>query len=119
MAGAIAKLTDELQTVDKRNKYVNAVKNETFEMLCDLCNQSDTFENVIAESGKTLNDCLLEITKGIGTSISDIELYRRAVQFYCPNANIYFDMRIEMPNEETKSGTAEPQNIINIFDIIS
>ncbi len=119
MAGAIVKLTDELQKVDKVNKYIAAVKDETFEMLCDLCNQSEAFEKVIAESNKSLNDCLLEITKNIDKSISDIELYRRAVQFYCPDANVYFDMRIEMPNEKTAPSTAEPTNIINIFDIIS
>ena len=119
MAGAIQKLTDELQIKYVGNKYIEAVKNETFEMLCDLCNQSETFEKVIAESNKTLNQCFEEITKNIGSTISDIELYRRAVQFYCPDANVYFDMRIEMPNEKTVPSTAEPQNIINIFDVLS
>lgn len=118
MAGAIAKLTDEFQVKYVGNKYINAVKDEIFEMLCDLCNKSEAFEKVIVESDKTLNECLEEITKGLGQSISDIELYRRAVQFYCPDADIHFDMRIEMPNEKASPSIVEPAHIINIFDIV-
>lgn len=118
MAGAIAKLTDELQQVDEKNRYIAVIKNETFEMLCDMCNKSEAFEKIIAESDKTLNACLSEVVKVVvNNGISDIEAYRRAVKFYCPDADIAFDMRIILPEQEN-AAPKEPQNIINIFDII-
>lgn len=119
MAGAIQKLTDELQQVDKKNKYIEVIKNDTFEMLCDMCNKSEAFEKIIAESDKNLNACLSEVVKGVrNNGISDLEAYRRAVKFYCPDADIAFDMRIILSEQEAPA-PKETKNIINIFDIIS
>ena len=53
---------------------------------------------------RTLSDCCGQIVRGVGNSISDIEVYRRAVQFYFPNSEIEFKMNIlltgEAPSEE-------------------
>ncbi len=115
MANAIEKLTDELSNVSN-DKYIVAVKEAVFEMLCDMCNKSPEFEQVVAESAKSLNDCLLEVVKDVKNSISDIDVYRRAVKCYCPDADIEFDMRIIMPGN-----VADPKqsaDVINIFDIL-
>lgn len=120
-SAAITKLTDELAAF-KGNRYGEAVKNEVAEALMDFCNKSDAFAAIIAASGHTLSDCVKEIMENCGVAISDIEVYRRAVQFYCPEANVSFDMVIELPcgKSETPAESSAPDEpkIINIFDIL-
>lgn len=48
------------------------------------------------QSGKTFQQCLDEAVKGIGNGISDIEMYKRAVKFYFPTADIHFRMTIDL-----------------------
>ena len=45
-------------------------------------------------SGGSLEACCAEVLKNAGYSISDIEVYRRAAQFYFPNARVQFWMEI-------------------------
>lgn len=122
---AITKLTDELAAF-KGDRYGEAVKNELAEALMDFCNKSEDFSRIIAEDKRTLSDCAAKIMKGCGSCISDIEVYRRAVQFYCPDANVSFDMVIELPGKPAPVPKAEPApekpartgKLINIFDIL-
>lgn len=116
---AITKLTDELAAF-KGDHYGNAVKNEVAEALMDFCNKSESFAAIIAESSHTLSDCVRKIMNGCGSAISDLEVYRRAVHFYCPDATVHFDMVIELPGAEAAPApaAAENPNIINIFDIL-
>lgn len=113
ISDAISKLTDEL-TAFQGDRYGNAVKDAVTETLMDFCNKSEGFARVIVESEKTLSDCIAEIMKGCGTAISDIEVFRRAVQFYCPTAEIRISMTISMPGETEPHKT----ELISIFDIL-
>lgn len=120
---AISRLTDELAQV-KGDRYVEVTKNSVAEALMDCCNKSEAFAAVVADSPHTLSECMASICKGLGSSISDIELFRRAVQFYFPTANVCFDVTITMPSEAkpetsaTESKQPAPSKIINIFDIL-
>ena len=121
-SAAITKLTDELASF-KGNRYGDAVKSEVAEALMDFCNKSDAFAAIIAASGRTLSDCVKEVMEGCGNYISDAEVYRRAVQFYCPEANVSFDMVIELSGCTDDTAGALPAasdepKIINIFDIL-
>ena len=121
-SAAITKLTDELASF-KGNRYGEVVKDAVAEALMDFCNKSDIFASIIATSKHTLSDCVKEIMEGCGVAISDIEAYRRAVQFYCPEANVSFDMVIELPGGANGTASAESDasdepKIINIFDIL-
>lgn len=64
--------------------------------LMEFCGQEPEFEQAIVQSGKTFADCLTEICKGIGSSISDLEIYSRAVKFYFPVAAVRFHMTIDL-----------------------
>lgn len=116
---AITKLTDEL-TAFKGDRYGEVVKEAVAEALMDFCNKSEEFAAIIAASDKTLSDCIVAIMKGCGKAISDIEVYRRAVRFYCPGADIQFDMVISLPGKEAEAQEpATPRaKLINIFDIL-
>ena len=64
---------------------------------------------------RTLSDCCGQIIRGVGNSISDIEVYRRAVQFYFPNSEIEFKMNIlltgEAPSEEEMAREPEKKQL--------
>ncbi len=68
-----------------------------------FCEEDARFAQVVLKT-RTLSDCCGQIVRGVGNSISDIEVYRRAVQFYFPNSEIEFKMNIlltgEAPSEE-------------------
>lgn len=70
----------------------SAVKNA----LIDFSGQSSEFAQAIIESDKSFAECMKTVTQNIGNSISDIEAYRRAVQFYFPGADIKFEMKINL-----------------------
>ena len=42
------------------------------------------------------------VAKGVGGSISDIEAYRKAVQFYFPGAEIETTMRVRLCGDDAK-----------------
>lgn len=68
----------------------------TKKALIDFCRQESEFAQAILESDKSLSECCAQIVKGVNTGISDFEVYRKAVQFYFPGADICFEMRIDL-----------------------
>lgn len=53
-------------------------------------------EAIIAKGEKGFDECLKAIVTNVGGSISDIEAYRRAVNFYFPGAGVRFVMKIDL-----------------------
>lgn len=87
----------------KGDKYGNAVHSYVANALRDFCNQSESFSKVFYKTKRSFSDCVKEIMKGCGQSISDIEVYRRATKFYFPNSEVSFVMNItteEEPDEK-------------------
>lgn len=78
-----------------KNRYANAIAESTANALKDFCIQEPEFYQAVENSSKTFDECLEEIVKGIGSSISDLEVYRKAVQYYFPTADIHFKMEID------------------------
>ena len=106
---AVKKINPKLK---KLNKYAAVIAEPTAKALHGFCRQSEEFARAIAETDKTFKDCLETITKDIGSSISDIEVYQKAVEFFFPGAKVEFKMIIhmsedEMPDNEP-SAPAEP-----------
>lgn len=65
-----------------RGQYQQAIAPETAKALISFCGQEKEFEQAIEQSGKTFKECLDTVVKGIGRSISDIDVYRKTVKFY-------------------------------------
>jgi hypothetical protein len=74
------------------NVVLEPVKNA----LLEFCKQEKEFSQAILENDKKITDCCAEITKGVGNAVSDLEIYKRAVQFYFPGADIEFQMKIDL-----------------------
>lgn len=82
--------------VKPTGRHAQAIAKPTADALMEFCDQEPEFEQAIMQSGKTFADCLHSICKGIGQSISDLEIYTRAVKFYFPVAAVRFHMTIDL-----------------------
>ena len=57
------------------------------------------------QSGKSFQECLDKVIKGVGKSISDLEVYTKAVKFYFSTAVVHFHMTIDLSGD---NGHTEP-----------
>ncbi len=73
-----------------------AIASETAKALIHFCDQEPEFEQAVDQSGKTFQKCLDSVVKGVGTSISDLEAYSKAVKFYFTTAEVHFNMSIDL-----------------------
>lgn len=90
---AINKLTG---TVGKLSAKAQAVSGAVIKQLECFCRQNDEFAQAIAQSDRSVTDCLEFVVKGCGSSISDIECYRRAVDFWFPGAKVNFQISVDL-----------------------
>lgn len=88
------------------NQKARAIEIATAKTLKQFCDQSEEFSRAIVESDKTFDGCLREIVKGVGSSISDFDLYTKAVQYYFPGAVVEYKMLIRMSEYETEEPPA-------------
>ncbi|MBR4201283.1 MAG: hypothetical protein IKQ91_08450 [Oscillospiraceae bacterium] len=91
--------------VKPKGRHAQVLAKPTANALMEFCRQEPEFEQAIEQSGKTFDDCLTAITKGIGSSISDLEVYSRAVKFYFPVAAVRFHMTIDLCGD---NGAVDP-----------
>ena len=100
---AAEKIAKELKEF-KGDRYGDAVKNFVASTLTNFCEQNERFARVVYETEATLSDCCSKIMKNCGNHISDIDVYRGAVRYYFPNAEVHFTMTIDasgdMPTPE-------------------
>ena len=73
-----------------------AMMAEVRSALISFCKQESEFAQAILESKRSFKECMTAVAKDCGNSISDLEAYRRAVQFYFPGADIEFKMTIDL-----------------------
>lgn len=101
---ALERLGREYSTV--KGKKAGAMKEAVREALESFVRQDDEFAQAVAQGG-SFAECMTAVEKGVGASISDLEAYRKAVQFYFRGAEIRVMMEIDVcPNrvkEEPKS----------------
>jgi hypothetical protein len=121
---AVEKLKKELAdvTLTKGNRYVEAVKKPTVEALIGFCRQDEEIAQAVVQQEKTLADCLKSVMSGCGSSISDVEVYRRAVQFYFPGADVRVEMTVDLcasvSGDEKPAATAKKGIVLNLSDYL-
>ena len=72
-----------------------AIKQAAMDALVNFAGQDEEFAQAIVQGGK-FSDCMKEVCKGIGTSISDLEVYSRAAAFYFPGCKVRFEMHLDL-----------------------
>ena len=94
---AVEKLSKLDMSKIKNNQYGRAIAGDIKTALISLCRQSEEFSHAVC-MGAPLEDCINDtVPKIVGKRhISDIDLYRLAVEFYFPGAVIDFSLTIRM-----------------------
>lgn len=82
-----------------------AVACDTAKALKLFCEQEPEFEQAVEQSGKSFQECLDNVCEKIGSSISDLEVYTKAVKFYFSTAVVHFHMTIDLSGD---NGHTEP-----------
>jgi len=78
-----------------KGKYEVVMKSAVRDALLQFSQQDEEFAQAVAEGG-SFKDCMAAVAKGVTNSLSDIEAYRRAAQFYFDGAKVQFEMRIQL-----------------------
>ena len=94
LKNAKEKLDRECKSVvgNKEKAMAEAVKTA----LLNFAEQDSEFAQAIIEKSEGFDKCMQAVAKDCGNCISDIEAYRRAVQFYFSGADISFVMKIDL-----------------------
>jgi len=90
------KKIEEEQENFKGSSKANAIKDDTARALLSFCEQEAEFAQAIIQNDKTLSECCEAAVKDTGNSVSDFEVYSKAVKFYFSTATIHFDMRLDL-----------------------
>ena len=78
-------------TGQKEKVMADAVLNAVQE----FCKQEPEFAQAVAQGG-SFADCMKKVAAGAGNAISDLEAYRKAVQFYFPGAAVKMQLTIDL-----------------------
>lgn len=79
----------------KFSRYEEAMKGAVKDQLADFCRQDNEFAQAVAQGG-SFADCMAAVAKGVGGYISDLNVYRRAAQFFFPGAEVRMQMTIDL-----------------------
>lgn len=112
---AVRKITEGTKEIGGRKE--GAVKNAVCAALVDFCRQSDEFAEAVNATGKTMKECVTEIMHGVGNSISDVELYRRAVQFWLEGADVEAQLRVVLPEEKSPDVREKRKSTVQILSL--
>lgn len=77
------------------DRHASAMKKAVMDALTTFAEQDEEFAQAIAQGG-SFTDCMKAVAKGVGASISDLEAYQKAVEFYFPGAKVSFKMQIDL-----------------------
>lgn len=60
-----------------------------------FCRQDAEFAQAVVQGG-TFSDCMKAVANGVGSSISDLDAYKKAVRFYFPGAEVKMQLTIDL-----------------------
>ena len=125
---AITKLEQEIKSPGKLPRIEAAILEPVGRMLISFCRQDQRFADAVFEKKETLSDCVKAVAQGVAYMISDVDAYKKAVQFYFPAADVDFKCVVVLPAEKSGIVTRgigraadavdEPEEItVSLFDI--
>ena len=80
---------------DVKGQKEGAMKQAVKDALLSFCDQDEEFAQAVVQGG-SFSDCMTAVAKVVGSSISDLEAYEKAVRFYFPGARIRLSMTIDL-----------------------
>ncbi|MDE6707878.1 MAG: hypothetical protein K2K06_07575 [Oscillospiraceae bacterium] len=98
------------------------IAEKTAQTLQQFCEQEQEFAQAVEQSGKTFQQCLDHVIKGIvkrGStgSLSDLDAYRRAVKFYFPCAEVHQRFELDLiGNAKESAPEAKSFDFMSLMD---
>ena len=118
---AIKKLDTELEALTKGSCHILVMKKPVHDALVEFCRQDGEFAQAVMQGG-SFAGCMEAVAKGNPSALSDLEAYRRAVQFYFPGADISFHMAINLCGAVVELKVQEaPEKkpvVLDLFDLL-
>lgn len=111
---ALERLGREYSTV--KGQKAGAMKEAVRKALESFVRQDDEFAQAVAQGG-SFAECMTAVEKGVGTSISDMDAYRKAVQFYFKGAEIRMVMEIDLCPNRVKEETGS-RKVLDLADFL-
>lgn len=87
------KLSKEKKDVTGQKE--KAMAGAVYAQIRDFCAQDEEFAQAVVQGG-SFADCMKAVAEGVGNYISDLEAYKKAVQFYFPGAEIRMQMTLDL-----------------------
>lgn len=118
---AVAKLNEGRKRVT--GQKAKAMAGAVGDALRDFCVQDAEFAQAVVQGG-SFADCMAAVAKGVEASISDVEAYRKAVEFYFPGAKVHMQLVIDLVGDaappEPVAAEPEPSTgiILNLADFL-
>lgn len=91
---AIEKLEREAKE-GSYDRYAQVMKKDVLAALKEFCRQDEEFAGAVLDGG-SFENCMKVVANGVGSAISDLDAYTRAVRFYFPGAGIRMQMKIDL-----------------------
>ena len=104
-----------------QGRHASAVRPSVYEKLLAFSEQSEEFAQAVLDCEKTINDCCEAAMKGCGSSISDLEVYRKAVEFYFPGSDVEMTLTINLSADAEKNPLTSYKKktvILDLFDVL-
>lgn len=105
-ADAINKLKEGKKNVSGNKE--KAMAPAVAAQLESFCRQDAEFAQAVAQGG-TFADCMKAVANGVGSSISDLDAYKKAVTFYFPGAKVHMKLTIDLIGDA--AGESEPETV--------
>lgn len=119
LAQALERLDKEFKDGKALNRYAGVMAEPVKKQLEDFCRQDGEFAQAVAQGG-TFKDCMAAVTKGVGSALSDVDAYERAVRFYFPGSRIRFQMTVDLVGDAAgeDEAAAKPKAgiVLNLAD---
>ena len=92
--------TQAHEKLQKEKKAVSGQKEKAMadavlDAIREFCRQEPEFVQAVVQGG-TFADCMRKVAAGVGSSISDLEAYKKAVQFYFHGAAVKMQLTIDL-----------------------
>lgn len=110
------------EKLDKEQKAVSGQKEKVMAgavlaAIKDFCKQDEEFAQAVVQGG-TFADCMKKVAAGVGNCISDLDAYKKAVQFYFPGAKVQMQLALDLIGDAAAPAEAPKveQKILSLED---
>lgn len=99
--------------LSQRGKLVSS---HVIAALKEFCEQNSEFAQAIAQSDRTVAQCVEAAVKGASSYMSDIEVYRRAAAFWFDGAAVRFTMTIDLGDDGFSNDSSAVDSEETVYD---